>query len=70
MIYLRLAVKEMHPMAARNRQFFLIPLFILLCSFLGGIYGPGVTAENAPDEQKVRPGLEKISKVIRAVEEN
>ena len=56
-------------MALKNRVW-VSPVVILLCALVGGIYGPGVTAQTSSDDQQVQESLRNISKVLYAVEAN
>ncbi|OFV98828.1 MAG: peptidase S41 [Acidobacteria bacterium RIFCSPLOWO2_12_FULL_54_10] len=51
------------------RGFFFIPLVILLCAYLGGVYGPQVIAQNGSDDQKIQKSLSAISQVLNTVEQ-
>ncbi|MBI4459575.1 MAG: S41 family peptidase [Acidobacteria bacterium] len=45
------------------------PLVILLCSVLGGVYGPRLTAQNNSSEAQIQQSLRSISKILRVVEQ-
>jgi carboxyl-terminal processing protease len=57
-------------MPSKVRQFLLVPVFILICALLGGIYGPKVTAQSDTGSSQIQGSLQSISKVLKAVEEN
>src|SRR5579885_254110 len=55
---------------SRVRQILLVPVVILLCALVGGIYGPKVTAESDSGSSEVQQSLQSITKVLHVVEEN
>ena len=57
---------------AQRRPLFLIPIVILACSVLGGIYGPGLTssAAAASSEDDVKASLSSFTRVYALVEKN
>ena len=58
-------------MPQKRRFSFFIPLMVLLCALLGGIYGPKVqVASAASGDDDVQAGLHQFSKVYSTVEQN
>jgi carboxyl-terminal processing protease len=60
-------------MAHKRRSFFFIPLIVLLCSMLGGIYGPKIrvaAAAGSEDQNDVDSSLKSFTRVYDAVEQN
>ncbi len=57
-------------MTASRRSLLTIPVVILLCALLGGVYGPRVGAANGNSDNAVTHSLQLLSKVYAAVEEN
>lgn len=58
-------------MAKRRRSFLIAPLIVLLCSMLGGLYGPTISgASAASSEDDVKQSLKSFTKVLNVVEEN
>ena len=57
-------------MVLKSRVWVMGPVVILICAFVGGVYGPRVTAQTASEDQQVQESLRSISKVLRALEEN
>jgi carboxyl-terminal processing protease len=60
-------------MARRWRSLFLVPLFILACSILGGIFGPGlegVSAATSSPEEDLKSSIRSFTKVYDLVEGN
>jgi len=58
-------------MAQKRRFSLLIPILVLLCALVGGIYGPKVqTASAASSDDDVKAGLTQFTKVYSTVEEN
>jgi carboxyl-terminal processing protease len=57
---------------AHRRSLFLIPIVILACSVLGGVYGPGLasSAAAASSEDDVKASLSSFTKVYALVERN
>ena len=57
--------------SSKLRRLLLIPAVILVCSLVGGIYGPRVTAQSdSASNAQVQDSLQSITKVLHAVEEN
>ena len=57
----------------KRRSFFILPLVVLLCSLLGGIYGPRVqtaTAASTEDQNDVDSSLKAFTRVYDVVEQN
>ncbi len=54
----------------RRRAPFLAALTILICSLLGGLYGPRVRAAAAPGEDELRQSIRSFAGVFHLVEEN
>ncbi|HUS06961.1 MAG TPA: S41 family peptidase [Bryobacteraceae bacterium] len=58
-------------MATRRRSFIFVPLIVLMCSMLGGLYGPSlVGAPTATSEDDIKASLKSFTKVLNVVEEN
>src|SRR6266542_4050538 len=57
-------------MAQKRRSPFLYLFIILLCSILGGIYGPRVEVASAASEDDIRGSLKSFTKVYNLIEEN
>jgi carboxyl-terminal processing protease len=60
-------------MASRKRSLLFALLIILLCSVLGGVFGPGlvgVSAASTGAEDELKGGLKQFTKVYDLVEEN
>jgi carboxyl-terminal processing protease len=60
-------------MAHRWRSLLLVPLFILACSILGGIFGPGlegVSAATSSPEEDLKSSIRSFTKVYDLVEGN
>jgi carboxyl-terminal processing protease len=58
-------------MVSRRRSYLSIPLFILLCSSLGGVFGPEFSdAAAATKEDDIRASLRTISTIYSLVEDN
>src|ERR1700738_230037 len=60
-------------MARRWRSLFLVPLVILACSVLGGIFGPGlegVSAATSSPEEDLKSSIRSFTKVYDLVEGN
>src|SRR5271166_1824744 len=58
-------------MAQKRRSYFFIPLLVLLCALLGGIYGPKVqVASAASSDDDVTKSLTQFTKVYSTVEQN
>ena len=57
---------------AHRRSLLLIPIVILACSVLGGVYGPGLTstASAASSEDDVKSSLSNFTRVYAMVERN
>jgi carboxyl-terminal processing protease len=58
------------PASLRRRALWLAPLTILICSLVGGIYGPRVRAAAAPAEDELRESIRTFASVYHVVEEN
>lgn len=59
-------------MASSRRSLFVVPFLVLLCSILGGIFGPGlegVSAATGPEDD-LKTSLKAFSKVYDVVESN
>jgi carboxyl-terminal processing protease len=60
-------------MPQKRRSFFFIPLVVLLCSILGGIYGPRIrvaAAASSEDQNDVDVSLKSFTRVYDVVEQN
>ncbi|MGH9194515.1 MAG: S41 family peptidase, partial [Acidimicrobiia bacterium] len=57
-------------MGQRGRSIFLFPLIVLICSLLGGFYGPRVEVAAAASEDDLKASLRTFTKVYNMVEEN
>ena len=60
-------------MAQKRRSYFLIPLVVLLCSILGGIYGPRIrvaAAASSDDQNDTDVSLKAFTRVYDVVEQN
>jgi carboxyl-terminal processing protease len=60
-------------MAQKRRSYFFIPLIVLLCSILGGIYGPRIrvaAAASTEDQNDVDVSLKSFTRVYDVVEQN
>ncbi|HVW87653.1 MAG TPA: S41 family peptidase [Bryobacteraceae bacterium] len=58
-------------MPLKRRSFFFIPLLVLLCALIGGIYGPKVqVASAASSDDDVKSGLQQFTRVYSTVEQN
>lgn len=58
-------------MANRWRSFVLIPSFVVFCSIVGGIYGPGVQGVSAAEgEDAIKSSLREFTEIYRLVEVN
>ncbi len=58
-------------MARSRASWFAIPLLIILCSLLGGVFGPNLDEVNAATtEDDIKAGLRVFSKVYEVVEDN
>jgi carboxyl-terminal processing protease len=58
-------------MAQSRRSLFLIPSVVILCSLLGGIYGPSVEGAAAlTEEEDIKASLRTFARVYTVVEEN
>lgn len=58
-------------MARSRASWILIPLLVVLCSVLGGVFGPELDEVNAATtEDDIKAGLRVFSKVYEAVEDN
>ena len=57
-------------MIGTRRSLLTMPVVILLCALLGGVYGRRVSATSALSDNDVHQSLQVLSKVYAAVEEN
>ena len=57
-------------MAHRRRRFLLIPLFLIVCSVVGGKFSYLMTASAASTEDDVKASVKNFTKVYGVVEEN
>jgi carboxyl-terminal processing protease len=59
-------------MHRNRRSLWLIPLVIIFCSLLGGLYGPGLEGASAANasEDDIQASLKSFTKVYNLVEEN
>ena len=58
-------------MPLKRRSFFYIPLLVLICAILGGIYGPKVQiASAATSDDETKANLQQFTKVYDTVEQN
>ena len=58
-------------MVNKRRSFLVAPLIVLLCSMLGGMYGPTIAgASAASSEDDIKSSLKSFTKVLNLVEEN
>jgi carboxyl-terminal processing protease len=60
-------------MAQKRRSFFFLPLIVLICSILGGIYGPRIrvaAAASSEDQNDVDISLKAFTRVYDVVEQN
>lgn len=58
-------------MASNRRSFYFIPLLVLICSLLGGMYGPRVDSVSAaPADDDAKTSLKNFTQVYTTVEEN
>src|SRR5687767_6787658 len=58
-------------MAKQRRSFLVVPIIVLLCSILGGVYGPGVgEASAATSEDDIKASLKSFAKVFELIEDN
>jgi carboxyl-terminal processing protease len=58
-------------MALQRRSLLFVPLLVLICSILGGMYGPRVDSVSAaPADDDVKTSLKNFTKVYTVVEEN
>jgi carboxyl-terminal processing protease len=57
---------------ASRRSLILVPLIILACSVLGGVYGPGLTSSvaAASSEDDIKAGVNQFTRVYDLVERN
>ncbi|MBI3895383.1 MAG: PDZ domain-containing protein [Acidobacteria bacterium] len=56
-------------MKVRSRGILFVPLVILLCALLGGVYGQRVTAQSSSTDAQIQQSFRTISKVLRIVEQ-
>ena len=54
----------------RRRALWLAALTILICSLLGGVYGPRVRAAAAPAEDDLRESIRTFARAYHLIEEN
>src|SRR6202043_3465031 len=60
-------------MAQKRRSIFFIPLVVLICSILGGVYGPRIrvaAAASSDDSNDVDASLKSFTRVYDLVEQN
>jgi carboxyl-terminal processing protease len=59
-------------MAKQRRSFLVVPIIVLLCSILGGLYGPGLGEASAAtsSEDDIKTSLKSFDKVYDVIEEN
>ena len=58
-------------MPSHKRSFFLVPLFIVLCAVLAGVFSGGaVSAANASDDTTKDQSVKSFTKIYSAVEQN
>jgi len=58
-------------MAQKRRSLFFIPLLVVLCALIGGLYGPRVqVASAASSDDDVKASLQQFTKVYSTVEQN
>jgi carboxyl-terminal processing protease len=59
-------------MASRRRSLFVYPLIIVVCSLLGGFYGPGLegAAAASSQEDEIKQSVNQFTKVYALVEKN
>lgn len=57
-------------MAQKRRSIFFYPLIIIVCSLLGGLYGPRVEIASAANEDDVKSTIKAFTKVYSIVEDN
>ena len=66
-----LVVSGGFPLAKKRRSLLVAPLIVLLCSMLGGLYGPSIAgASAASSEDDIKSSLKSFTKVLNLVEEN
>ncbi|MDP9171173.1 MAG: S41 family peptidase [Acidobacteriota bacterium] len=58
-------------MPNKRRSFFFIPLLVLICALLGGLYGPKVqVASAASSDDDVKTSVQQFTRVYSTVEQN
>jgi carboxyl-terminal processing protease len=58
-------------MAKKRRSYFFIPLLVLICALLGGLYGPKVqVASAASSDDDVKNSMQQFTRVYSTVEQN
>jgi carboxyl-terminal processing protease len=59
-------------MASRRRSLFVYPLIVIVCSLLGGFYGPSLegAAANNSSEDEIKASVSQFTKVYALVEKN
>src|SRR3954453_20091443 len=58
-------------MASKRRSFLLIPLLVLLCAVIGGIFGPRMqVASAATAEDELKSSMQQFTRVYSTVEQN
>jgi len=58
-------------LTTQRRSFIFAPLVVLLCSMLGGLYGPSIAdASSAGSEDDVKASLKSFTQVLNVVEDN
>src|SRR5688572_27124851 len=58
-------------MAKQRRSFLVVPLVVLTCSLVAGLYGPGLgEASAATGDDEIRIGIKTFARVYDAVQEN
>ncbi|MBM3773841.1 MAG: S41 family peptidase [Acidobacteria bacterium] len=57
-------------MAARRSSVFVLPLIVLVCSLVGGLYGPRLNVAAAASEDELKSTLKNFTKIYNLVEEN
>jgi carboxyl-terminal processing protease len=58
-------------MAQKRRSLFFIPLLVVLCALIGGLYGPRIpVASAASSDDDVKASLQQFTKVYSTVEQN
>jgi carboxyl-terminal processing protease len=57
-------------MAQKRRSVYYIPLIIVLCSLLGGLYGPSVEVASAANEDELNRTIKTFTRVYGVIEDN